>query len=148
MIFRPFYAAAALLVFAIEVAIALFVDDGFVRPYLGDSLAVVLVYLAIRACIRLGVTPAVLAAVAIAFAVEVSQYFHLVRLLGLEWSAVARCVLGTGFDPQDFAAYLAGGALAFAGERLTSSRSRARRSRRPARAASCAPRRSGRACGK
>jgi hypothetical protein len=44
MTFRPSYALAALAVFAIEVIIALFVHDGLVRPFVGDSLAIVLVY--------------------------------------------------------------------------------------------------------
>lgn len=118
MTFRPMYAAAALAMLAIETAIALFVHDDFVRPHLGDSLAVVLVYLAIRAGTRLGMVQSVLAALAVAFAIEFGQYVHLVRLLGLEWSAVARCLLGTGFDPRDFVAYLAGGAMALIGDDL------------------------------
>jgi hypothetical protein len=48
MTFRPAYALAALIIFAIEVCIALFVHDGFIRPYVGDVLAVALVYAALR----------------------------------------------------------------------------------------------------
>ena len=43
------YALAALVLFAVEVVIALFVRDAFVRPYLGDVLAVMLVYAVLRA---------------------------------------------------------------------------------------------------
>ena len=41
---RAFYAAAFLILLAIEVLIALFVHDRFVRPYLGDVIVVIVVY--------------------------------------------------------------------------------------------------------
>lgn len=108
---RTSYALAAILVFLAEIAIAAFVHDALVRPYLGDSLAVVLVYLAIRAITPLGPRRSVAAAFAIACAIEIGQWFHLADLLGLGHVRVARIVLGTGFDPVDFLAY-AGGAVA------------------------------------
>ncbi len=67
-----------------------------------------LVYAALRAAAPLGVRPAALLATLVAFAIEISQYFHLVYLLGLGGSGIARAVLGTGFDPKDFGAYLIG----------------------------------------
>ncbi len=45
MTFRPVYALATALVFIIEVLIALYMHDAFIRPYGGDILAVILVYL-------------------------------------------------------------------------------------------------------
>ena len=45
---------ATILVLMLEVVIALFVHDRIIRPYLGDSLAVVLVYLGGRAVTPLG----------------------------------------------------------------------------------------------
>jgi hypothetical protein len=107
---RTSYALAAILVFLAEVAIAAFVHDTIVRPYLGDSLAVVLVYLAIRAVTPLGLRRSIAAAFVIACAIEIGQWFHLADLLGLGHVRVARIVLGTGFDPVDFLAY-AGGAV-------------------------------------
>ena len=105
------YAAAALVLLLIEGAIALWVHDALVRPYLGDSLAVILVYLALRAATPLRVGPAVTMALAVAVAIEIGQGLDLVDALGLGGSPVARILLGTGFDPVDFLAY-AGGALA------------------------------------
>ncbi|MCC2975784.1 DUF2809 domain-containing protein [Sphingomonas sp. PL-96] len=129
--FHAGYAAAALLVFLLEVAIALWVRDRMIRPYLGDSLAVVLVYLTLRAATRLSVPSAIAAALAIAFAIELSQWFRLVNTLGLANNGIARVVLGTGFDLHDFAAYLLGGGLVLIGEAVlrASRRSRARRRR-------------------
>ena len=110
MTFRPSYALATIAVLGIEIAIARFVHDGFVRPYLGDSLAVVAVYFALRAVTRLRVVAAVAIAFVFACAIEVGQFFHLVDLLGLGTNRVARIVLGSTFVPTDFLAY-AGGAL-------------------------------------
>jgi hypothetical protein len=110
---RSTYALAAIAVFAVEVAIAFFAHDRFVRPYVGDSLAVVLVYLALRASRPMRMEAAIAMALAIAFAIEVGQLFGLVGALGLGASRVARIILGGGFDPMDFIAYIAGAPLAF-----------------------------------
>jgi hypothetical protein len=115
---RPGYAAAALIVLLVEIIIALFVRDAFVRPYLGDTLAVILVYLALRAVTGLRVLPAALIALVIAFVVEFGQWFGLVDRIGLGGSPVARVALGTGFEPLDFVAYTAGALAILAFEAL------------------------------
>jgi hypothetical protein len=99
------------------VAIAAFVHDRFVRPHLGDALAVVLLYLALRAVTRVSRGQAAAAALMVACALEIGQAFALVDRLGLGGSALARCLLGTGFDGWDFLAYLAGAGLALAVDR-------------------------------
>jgi hypothetical protein len=112
------YALAAAAAFGIEVYIALAVHDGFVRPFLGDALAVILVYLLLRAASRLGVAAAASCAVAVAFLIELGQFAGLLGLLGLAGNPVARVVLGSDFDPEDFLAYLAGGVAAVGAELL------------------------------
>lgn len=116
LIWRPGYALAALLVFLIEVGIALWVRDGFVRPYLGDVLAVVLVYLVLRALTALRVVPAALMALAVGVAVEAGQALHLLDHLGLAGNRVARVVLGSAFSIGDLFCYGAGAVLVIAGE--------------------------------
>ena len=97
--------------FAIEVAIALFVRDGLVRPYIGDALAVMLVYCALRAVMPLGLWSAVAITLAIAAAIEIAQFFDIVGALGLGKNAFVRTVLGGAFDWLDLAAYAAGAGL-------------------------------------
>lgn len=109
---RPGYAFAALLVLLVEIAIALWVRDAFVRPYLGDVLAVILVYLALRAVTTLRVIPAALAALAIAVLVEIGQAMDLLGLLGLSNHPVAAVVLGTAFSIGDLFCYAAGAIIA------------------------------------
>ena len=104
------YAMATIFVLLVEVVIALFVHDRIIRPYLGDSLAVVLVYCGVRAVTPLSVRAAAALALAIALAVEFGQWIGYVDRLGLSHIRWARIVLGTGFDWHDLIAYSAGGA--------------------------------------
>lgn len=114
---RPAYAVAAAALLAVELVIAVAVHDSFVRPYLGDSLAVLLVYAALRAVTRLAPVPAAALAFCVAALIEFGQLIGLLNILGLQHSVVARTLLGTGFDPQDFIAYAAGALAALAFER-------------------------------
>jgi len=107
---RVGYALAAAIVFAIELLIALFVHDMVIRPYIGDALAVVLVYLALRV-FPLSVRVAVIAALVVACAIEIGQYFHLIDRLALRGQMWARFLLGGSFDWRDFAAYGLGAAV-------------------------------------
>jgi len=111
---RKAYALAAIFLFVVEVLIALFVRDQFVRPYLGDVLAVMLVYAVLRAATPMGVASALCVALAIALVIEVAQALNLLGALGLADNRFARIVLGGAFDMLDMAAYLAGGAAILA----------------------------------
>ena len=106
---RKVYALAALIVFAIEVVIALFVRDAFIRPYIGDVLAVALVYTALRAIVPLTMIPAIATALTIALAIEIAQALDLLGALGLRDNQLARIVLGGAFDWMDLIAYAVGG---------------------------------------
>ncbi|WP_420470816.1 DUF2809 domain-containing protein [Brevundimonas sp. FT23042] len=106
---RGAYALAALVVFGIEVVIALFVRDRFIRPYLGDALVIGLIYLTLRAATPMRVLPVLAITLAIAFAVEFAQALNLIDALGLRDNAFARVILGSSYDLRDFVAYTAGG---------------------------------------
>jgi len=102
------YALAAVAVFVIEILIALYVHDAVIRPYIGDSLAVILLYLGLRAVTPMRVLPAVATALAIAFAIEFGQMFHLIDMLGLRGNRIASFILGGYFDVRDLFCYSAG----------------------------------------
>lgn len=105
---------AAGTIIVVELFIALFVRDDFVRPYLGDTLAVLLVYCALRAVTSLNIGGSAVAALAVAFLIELGQWVGLLRALGLEHSELARTVLGSGFDLKDLVAYTCGALAALA----------------------------------
>lgn len=106
--FKPKYLIVAILVFIVEVMIALFVHDRFIRPYIGDVLVVVLIYSFAKSFLNLPVLPVAIGVLLFAFGTEVLQYFNIVERIGLGHSKLARIVIGTSFAWEDFLAYLVG----------------------------------------
>lgn len=98
----------AIFIFLIEVLIALYVDDKFIRPYLGDVLVVILIYYFVKAFIETKKAYLLLGVLLFAYAVEVAQYFNAVELLGLQDYKVARIVIGSVFSWWDMLCYTIG----------------------------------------
>lgn len=109
--FDKYYFGLAVLVFLIELLIALYVHDQFVRPYLGDVLVVMLIYCFIKAFFRLPVLTAAGIVLMFSFTIELLQYLNVVEVLGLERSRVARIVIGTSFSWADLVMYAAGAGI-------------------------------------
>lgn len=106
--FRIAYAIVTVLLIAVEVCIALFVHDSFVRPYLGDAIVVIPVYTFVRIFFPTRFRLLPLYVFLFACCVEVSQAFHLVNLLELGNSAFFCTLLGTSFAWADIPCYAAG----------------------------------------
>ncbi|UQD56853.1 DUF2809 domain-containing protein [Flavobacterium sp. K5-23] len=106
--FNKNYFAIAFLIFVIEVIIALFVHDVFVRPYLGDILVVILIYCFIKSFLRLPVITAAVIVLIFAFSIEFLQYVNIVNTLHLENSKIARTIIGTSFSWIDLLMYVIG----------------------------------------
>ncbi len=109
--FNKWYFILALLFFIVEVLIALYVHDSFIRPYFGDFLVVFLVYFAVYSVIESKRWKIALGVLLFAYGVETLQYFHFADRLGLSGNAVARTVIGTGFEWYDILAYTLGVAV-------------------------------------
>lgn len=102
-------------VLGIEILIALFVHDGFVRPYLGDVLAVVCVYFFARVILPEKPRYLSLFVTAFAFLVELVQLTTLSEALPSPLSVI----VGGTFDFKDLACYLVGGAICFLVDKKT-----------------------------
>ena len=105
---RCIYALAFLVILAVEVLIALFVKDRFIRPYGGDILVTVLICCFGRIFFPDKVRLLPLWVFIFALAVEVGQYFDFVALLGLGDIAFFRILLGSTFSLADIICYGAG----------------------------------------
>ncbi len=116
--FHRGYFLATFILFIIEVLIALFVRDRFIRPYVGDVLVVMLIYCFVQTWWRVPVRPLALAVFGFAFFIEIMQYYDLVGRLGLQDSPVAVVVLGNSFAWEDLVAYTVGIALVIAVEQV------------------------------
>ena len=111
--FKPGYFLLTLALLIVEVLIALYVRDAVIRPYGGYFLVVMLIYSFLRTFVDRSRTTIALASLALAFAVEFAQLFHLVDLLGLTGNRLAETVIGTGFSFLDLLAYVLGTATAY-----------------------------------
>lgn len=105
------YFLATVILFITEVLIALFVNDNFIRPYIGDVLVVILIYCAIQSFFDTPVVATAIAVLIFSFVVETLQYFRIIAILGWQDNKLARVVIGTSFAWEDLVAYTAGIAL-------------------------------------
>lgn len=105
---RIAYALAFVTLVVIEVLIALFVRDSFVRPYGGDIIVIAVLYAFVRIFIpqKLKLLPLYLFAFAVF--VECAQAVDYVSLLGLSEIKFFKILLGTSFSWYDVACYGAG----------------------------------------
>jgi len=106
--FNGKYFLLTVLLFLIEVIIALFIHDRYVRPYVGDLLVVVLIYCFFKSFFNIPALPTALAVLLSAYAVEVLQYVRYVEFLGLQHSRLANIILGNSFEWIDLLAYTIG----------------------------------------
>jgi len=104
--------------FLIEVLIAMYVHDDFIRPYFGDFLVVILIYCFLRTFTNLAVKPTLLAVLIFSYLIELLQYLNFVEWVGLGNSELARTVIGTSFAWMDLMAYTIGCAAILWFERM------------------------------
>ena len=114
--FNKNYFLFFLLLLGIEILIALFIHDSFIRPYVGDLLVVVLIYCFIKSFISTPVIKTAIAVLLFACIIEALQYFNIVQKLGLQDSNAARIIIGSSFEWKDMLAYTGGFLLVLVAE--------------------------------
>ena len=116
---RVYYALITLFLLVIEVLIALFVHDKFIRPYIGDVLVTVLICTFLRIFIPKGVKLLPLYVFIFAAGVEVMQYFDIVEILGLADNRFLSILIGSVFDVKDIVCYGVGCLAVFVAEKMS-----------------------------
>lgn len=111
--FNRNYFALTIILFVIEICIAIFVNDAFVRPFLGDVIVVWFVYYFLRSFIAIKPIYIAVFTLFFSFAVEIGQYFKLIEILGFQEYKWARIVNGTSFSWWDLICYVVGFLLLF-----------------------------------
>ena len=106
--FNRKYFLLAVILFIIEVLIALFVRDKFIRPYFGDYLVVMLIYCAIKSFVNASPMKVAIFTLLFSYCIEILQYFTIVDRLGLSDNTLAKTVIGYGFEWWDIVAYTLG----------------------------------------
>ena len=109
--FQKNYFVLTLVLFCIEIVIALYAHDRIIRPYIGDMLVVILIYCFVKSFCAIPVWRLAVGVLIFAYLVELSQYFKLAKLLRLQHNRLAKIIMGTSFEWIDLAAYTVGIAL-------------------------------------
>ena len=93
---------------AVEVCIALFVHDAFVRPYVGDMLVTLLLCCMCRVAFPDKVRLLPVFVFVFAACVEIGQYFDIVAIWGLADNRILSIALGRTFSWLDLLCYALG----------------------------------------
>lgn len=107
-IFNFGYFIFSIILLFIIVAIALFLNDSFIRPFVGDALIVAWIYTLLKSFLSTHFYTLSLFILLFAFSVEVAQLFKLVEFLNIEHIKAAKIIIGATFDWWDFLAYTIG----------------------------------------
>jgi uncharacterized membrane protein len=119
MTFQKKYLLLAVILFIVEILIALFVHDKIVRPYIGDVLVVILIYSFLKIFIKNHKLKIAVSVLIFAFLVELLQYLKLIEILGWENSTLAKTIIGHSASLADLLAYTLGFILILFIERKT-----------------------------
>jgi len=92
-------------IFIIEVIIALYIKDNFIRPYFGDFLVIFLVYYFLLSFVKANKNKIALSVLIFAFTVEIIQYFQVLSYFNLEKNRMLRVVAGNTFSFEDLIIY-------------------------------------------
>ena len=104
---RSIYAAAALSLLILEILIALYVRDAFIRPYGGDILVTMLLCCLLRAVLLYRMPCLPLWVFLFALAVEFAQAAGIASLIPDGWTVI-RIAVGSSFSVWDIVCYGAG----------------------------------------
>lgn len=106
------YITGFMMLLIVEILIALFVHDGFIRPYMGDVIVVWGVYCFVKILFpQAGSYLTAIGVMLFAFFVEFLQYIHIVDILGIGNIKFFRVLIGTSFSPADLICYICGTAV-------------------------------------
>lgn len=122
--FHKTYFILSILLFIIEVLIALFAHDEIIRPYVGDLLVVVLLYCLVKSFLNWSTSTTAVWVLLLSYLIETLQFFNIVQHLGLSGSKIANIIIGTYFTWFDILAYTLGILLVLAIEKLKLSRAK------------------------
>ena len=99
------------ILFAIVAAIALFFQDPWIRPLLGDVLIVMVIAYFVHAFVAISIRKIAIATLIFAYFVEFLQFLNLIDHLGWRNSQLAHLTIGSTFDWRDLVAYTIGIAI-------------------------------------
>ncbi|GAA4048836.1 DUF2809 domain-containing protein [Flavobacterium chungnamense] len=102
------YLIISCIILVIEIIIALFVNDQFIRPIFGDYLASILVFYLLATFLKTDLNKIAILSLLISYIIEFLQYIHILELLHLDKIKILNILLGNSFSWTDILAYTIG----------------------------------------
>ncbi|WP_294465381.1 DUF2809 domain-containing protein [uncultured Anaerofustis sp.] len=102
------YLISAIIIISAEVFIAVFVNDDFIRPYVGDMLVVFVLYFLYKTLFPKKNKNLPFYIFIFSVIIEILQGINIVDILGLGDIKFFRILIGTNFDIKDILCYLIG----------------------------------------
>lgn len=106
--FNIYYFIAFALLFAVEVCIAIFLKDGFIRYTFGDFLVVILLYCFFKSFIKINNSYVAIVTLIMAYSIELLQLTNITQTVTLKHQKWVSLVLGSHFSKEDLIAYTLG----------------------------------------
>ncbi len=103
--FQRRYFTTAIILFLVEVFIALYITDSWIRFYGGDFLVVLFLYSLVKSFLEIPVKNAIFGVLLFSWFVEGLQAVKALKLLGLEEDTLLRIILGSTFEWLDMLIY-------------------------------------------
>ncbi|TDN84752.1 uncharacterized protein DUF2809 [Salegentibacter sp. 24] len=105
---RETYFCGFLVLLLIEILIAIFIKDDFIRPYLGDFLVVILLYCFLMSISQISVFKGLLIVLIFSLAIEFLQLLNIEKIFQPQPPQAIMIILGSSFSGWDLMAYLLG----------------------------------------
>jgi Protein of unknown function (DUF2809) len=102
------YLVISILLLIVEIIIALFVNDQFIRPLFGDYLASILLFYMIATFVKISKNKIAIITLLISYTIEILQHIHILERLDLDKIKILNIVLGNSFSWTDMLAYTLG----------------------------------------
>lgn len=99
------YLFFAILIFSIEILIAVYLTTGFIRYTLGDYLVVILLFCFIKSFIEGDSFKIALGVLIFSFLIEFLQLLNILELLNIQHNHLLKLILGSTFHASDLLAY-------------------------------------------
>lgn len=102
------YFIISALIFIVEVLIALFVHDRFIRPFFGDFLVAIFLFYFFKTFSKQNDWNLAWLSLGICYFVEILQYINVLRMIGLSQNKLAVIIAGNSFAWEDMLCYTLG----------------------------------------
>jgi hypothetical protein len=102
------YLFSSISILIIEILIAVFANDQFIRPIFGDYLTVIFLFYLFAAFLKLSKNTIAIITLLISYSIEGLQYIHILEVFKLEHYRILKIIFGTSFSWTDMLAYTIG----------------------------------------